>query len=412
MRKWAHTSHQRRISQALTPNSVQNKSVEINTEKIKYHYLSQLTDVLSEDLKEEISIIDMIDSINKENENSVMDEVSNFISKKRKNIEKNSLVNFLYPIIYHSCKIRIKHAKNLANLISFLCKKFDIQPPFLIGPDRYISSVIKSVLSDDNSNSDISDLTYFYPAGSLEQIIESDDISEFQRICSTPVFDINAKITPVRELPYVDFSHKEMTPMQLCSLFASVKCFKFCLLNDAEVKEEFCNEAIAGGETEIIHVLEHNDLKFTGCFEVAMVYHRTCLCDWLLEHYVCNAPTLVICIANFNEIVLAFLLLNGYKGSNEDSGCTSLHHACEKGSVEIVKLLVENGFDVNAKDPYNYTPLKWARTKNFNEIENFLLNHGAIQDEIVSNKEKKAQTKVGGGVGGIGHSLVSHLFNK
>ena len=37
-----------------------------------------------------------------------------------------------------------------------------------------------------------------------------------------------------------------------------------------------------------------------------------------------------------------------------------LFYACENGNLEKVKLLIKNGFDVNVKSIYGYTPLHIA----------------------------------------------------
>jgi ankyrin repeat protein len=42
-------------------------------------------------------------------------------------------------------------------------------------------------------------------------------------------------------------------------------------------------------------------------------------------------------------------------------GATALAFACDRGHVEIVKLLLEHGAEVNVRDTfYNATPIQWA----------------------------------------------------
>ena len=61
---------------------------------------------------------------------------------------------------------------------------------------------------------------------------------------------------------------------------------------------------------------------------------------------------------------------------------TALSFAADRGSVEIVKMLLERGADVNAKDTfYNATAMVWALEKGNVEIVRLLLDKGATGGE-------------------------------
>jgi Ankyrin repeats (many copies) len=61
---------------------------------------------------------------------------------------------------------------------------------------------------------------------------------------------------------------------------------------------------------------------------------------------------------------------------------TALSFAADRGSVEIVKMLLERGADVNAKDTfYNVTAMTWALEKGNVEIVRLLLDKGATGGE-------------------------------
>ena len=58
-------------------------------------------------------------------------------------------------------------------------------------------------------------------------------------------------------------------------------------------------------------------------------------------------------------------------------GATPLHYAAENGHVEIARLLLQNGADVNAKNNYGSTPLHWAAEQDNVDILHLLVENGA-----------------------------------
>jgi ankyrin repeat protein len=51
--------------------------------------------------------------------------------------------------------------------------------------------------------------------------------------------------------------------------------------------------------------------------------------------------------------------------------------ASEEGHIEVVKLLLDNGADVNANDGGVYTALMWACMQDYTELVKILLDRGA-----------------------------------
>jgi ankyrin repeat protein len=73
------------------------------------------------------------------------------------------------------------------------------------------------------------------------------------------------------------------------------------------------------------------------------------------------------------------LLQKGVKPDERDSfGGTALHAAMFQKNIQIVKLLLQNGFDINAQGTQNgYTPLHDAVWANNLEAAKLLLDEGA-----------------------------------
>jgi hypothetical protein len=61
------------------------------------------------------------------------------------------------------------------------------------------------------------------------------------------------------------------------------------------------------------------------------------------------------------------------------NGMTSLLYASKWNNFELVKLLVENGADINVKASDGNTALTLAKGNGNNEIYNYLMEHGAIE---------------------------------
>jgi len=81
---------------------------------------------------------------------------------------------------------------------------------------------------------------------------------------------------------------------------------------------------------------------------------------------------------------------------------TALSFAADRGQVEIVKLLLDRGADVNAKDSfYGVTPLVWAANNGHVEVARILLARGATGagDVLESGVEKRSVELVDAAIG-------------
>lgn len=65
-------------------------------------------------------------------------------------------------------------------------------------------------------------------------------------------------------------------------------------------------------------------------------------------------------------------------------GATSLHIAARNGNVQIAKILIDNGANVNAIDNEGWTPLMRATTSGNSELVGMLLDHGADASKVNS----------------------------
>ena len=87
---------------------------------------------------------------------------------------------------------------------------------------------------------------------------------------------------------------------------------------------------------------------------------------------------------------LTDLLGKGHDVNEKDeSGMTPLHHACYKGSLMAIGILLHLKADVNAVDDREWTPLHLALKGNKNDNVGALLRHGADETMVTGKKNDK-----------------------
>ena len=94
-----------------------------------------------------------------------------------------------------------------------------------------------------------------------------------------------------------------------------------------------------------------------------------------------NFPPQAIIIASYcgDENMVREIIAAGTDKDVRDSlGCTALHAAMYQNNLVVIKLLLDNGFDLNAKDTkHGYTPLHTAVVANNAAAARLLIQYGA-----------------------------------
>lgn len=93
----------------------------------------------------------------------------------------------------------------------------------------------------------------------------------------------------------------------------------------------------------------------------------------------CGLKPIHIAAENNQIAVVKFLLQHGERVNSidEEDNNTPLHYACMTGSLEMVKLLISKGADVDAENYVKETPLLQAVYNGNSEIVEILLKNGA-----------------------------------
>ncbi|CAG7832151.1 unnamed protein product [Allacma fusca] len=87
-------------------------------------------------------------------------------------------------------------------------------------------------------------------------------------------------------------------------------------------------------------------------------------------------------MANINEdnlIGVRLLIESGQVGvdDRDESGATALMTTCHRGKLNVVRILLDKGAEVNAEDSDSWTPLHYAAKEGHHTIVQYLINHGA-----------------------------------
>ena len=72
--------------------------------------------------------------------------------------------------------------------------------------------------------------------------------------------------------------------------------------------------------------------------------------------------------------------------AKSNQGSTPLHIAVDNGHIELVKILIKNGAQVNIQNEHGIRPLHIAKYQNFRSITKLLIHNGAEKDDITIMK--------------------------
>ena len=212
---------------------------------------------------------------------------------------------------------------------------------------------------------------HYYPS-SLEFAIANDDVNSLQaKILNSQInFDINEfRIEcTIFETNYI--LQNQPTILQFSIAHNSNKCTKFLLLNGARIEEHQYSRyptshfAVAAQNTEILHKLEQENCSFNGTLNIATIFHRKNIFEWLRKTQFQNVtdidfdcgPLLHSCVLTENYRVVISLLHkpNSQKerkvdiNQRERTKKTILFESARTNHVDLVALLLlHSNIDVN-----------------------------------------------------------------
>ncbi|KAK8896834.1 hypothetical protein M9Y10_014758 [Tritrichomonas musculus] len=194
----------------------------------------------------------------------------------------------------------------------------------------------------------------------LFRLIRNDDLEKFQQILSNSAVDVNMK---------VNFSNYEISTIindfyrmpnliEYSAFFGSVNIFKFLILNGAHITSRVSQFAVAGGNYEIIHILEEKEISFEKTMYFALRFHRNEVANYLNEKHGIQFTTVMFqtCVLYYNveELVELFSTIEDFDINAKDHGMTIFMFAAENGYFDLVRWIsMIKGIDINASNEVN-----------------------------------------------------------
>ena len=222
------------------------------SEDRKVTLFSDVDFLVPDELRKMFSLIDEIIETNKETLSSVYEKIE----------ERRESIEFVYSVIDYALKIRF-NSESLLSLYKLLSQKHGRHDIFL----------------------NFSLLKRNIPQESEATMFRDDNIDLFIKKSSEIGFDPKAKIVFETEtycpIAYANYSFDswksgdniKLPYLQIMAFYGAVKCFKHaCLSNEYDFRD-VQKYAVAGGNTEIIHILEQMDVSFEDCLDVSIKFH-------------------------------------------------------------------------------------------------------------------------------------------
>jgi ankyrin repeat protein len=247
---------------------------------------------------------------------------------------------------------------------------------------------------------------YAHPRDTVEYCLRTDDVVGFQRLIVSHPLPLDRVVAKSAfETGYL--LENEPYFVHYAVYYGAVRCVKFMLLNNVDLAKHDRNMvfvpqfAAAGGDCEIIRLLEQRRCYFNGTQQISALFHRNSVFDWLnatkypVTDY--NDPYLgstIIQAVIANNLSIFLLLLARSKFENlSDVLCKDLtiyrsvlQAAAEYGHTALVRFLLSRpGLDINAQNQGNNTALHFACYYGHFETVRVLLDYPGI-DLSVKNR--------------------------
>lgn len=231
-----------------------------------------------------------------------------------------------------------------------------------------------------------------------------DDVDFLIKTSAVGQFDVNKLIH--YEISESSFLRGEHPVLAFAAFYGSIKIVRYLLINGADLtyrdkqNRTFADFACAGGNNEIIRLLDQAGVRFDEALSTAIEFRQTDVFRWLMETHGDDGDFLVkslIAGAHTNSIEAMKIALDcgvdvnamAKYGTNEIVQ-TAIFSAASSGSCDAIRLLHSAGADVNLGSAAGLPPIQGAvQSKMVNAIK-LLISLGAD----INLKSRRGKTAV------------------
>ena len=138
----------------------------------------------------------------------------------------------------------------------------------------------------------------------IEKSIFNDDINIFEkRLLMDSYVLISSSLNPFHL-----FDDMKINLIEMAAFHGSIKCFKFFMLNGMDINEKITKYAIAGGNIEIIKILNSKGMIFNECLKICIAYHWHFIYDDIFKGSVLSEEILRMCTEFYNIPIFVYVI--------------------------------------------------------------------------------------------------------
>lgn len=225
----------------------------------------------------------------------------------------------------------------------------------------------------------------------LARIIATDDVEALQSMISKENMDLNYQIQK-SDFETNEFLKKlktRITMIEYSAFLGSVTIFKFLLLSGAYLHPFIAELATAGGNADIIHMLEQHHIKFNqSCLGASIVCHRNELFEYIHSNYDVHFTShhLLLSVKFYNFFCFNLILSENpsFLSENVTFLPDMLEQACITGNLEVFSFLAKF-VDASQYKNSKHDLFTLSCLSGFVEIVRHLLNMNEIDKNFVNS---------------------------
>ena len=212
-----------------------------------------------------------------------------------------------------------------------------------------------------------------FPVDSIFYAATQDDLDKVVFMSSS------IDITTVTE----EFDGKPISLLDAAALAGALNVFKYLSINGCSIVPSTAENAIKGGNEEIIAMIVQAGVSFAFMQETSIQYHRQDITKWIIGNYETGSYSLDKIVAYYNTMALCYYIAKGDKPDR------SLHRAVKSHSLGYTRILLANGADLEFQNRNQLitTVLCVAASHDDSDIVKFLIENNASMEERTERNE-------------------------